>query len=458
MSHHITFKATSSKTLLAALLDFHKDSPTQKSKRLAQHSKNAKSYRLRSDQNASEAQTANLSASHLAPLYPFEPTPIWYNTTSRSTLDTPKSGEDSDALAMLGYYQELSEAAPLISDKNGEFVDYLCFAPLLKPVEGFLWVNAFQKSLVSNATIKVIRKAQRQMKNVLYKGISFDRIDRLADIGCGYGSDLIALSKRDSALEIHGFDISLDQLKVAKGHIEALAPGANIHLFHKNSAEDNWDISYQMVISCQVIHHIRNKQAIFSKIGTHLDEGGIFVCAEILSNHSEAIYHEQSTAYFETINYWAKGLSENNLMIKEVVDASQEVAHYLHDPDFYDNLEEIRSRMTLESTQHLEGSHLLGELLRRRVARYFLFSAQKTSLFEQPEIERTNRLRLSIPTAYPDAVSESENSEVKFSIMNRQVEYHDTPINPKSIEATVDTMPDEEVEKLYQELSPTEGV
>lgn len=429
--HRIKFSANDPKKLMNELLAFKHAAPADKREQINRYSAQESIGDFSSTFISSSSNTHNCITSNCGPFYPFTPSHVWYRSSGAAPIHTIHSTSNPDTQAMVGYYKELSSAAPLVADEDDNYLDYLRFTPLVNPIPGFSWINAFQKSLITDHDIQLIKKAQRQMKDVLYKGISFDRIRQLADIGCGYGSDLIELASLHPNISLHGFNISLDQLQVAQKNIKTKRLDSNIRLFHRNSAEDNWGAKFQMVISYQVIHHIQNKRSIFRQISKFLEEGGLFVCAEILSNHSEPVHHEFSTAYFETIAFWAKELAANHLIIREVVDASREIANYLYDPDFYNHFKKIQNLLSSESTHHLEGPHLLGELLRREVTRYFLFSIQKTTLISVQEIESINQRWLCYPTSYIDAVSSIDGSK-------RKVQEKAPPTITPQLEASLD--------------------
>ncbi len=355
------------------------------------------------------------------PLYAFKRIRVWFDENNQ--VEETKEDQsivaynDSNLQAMERYYQELSDAVPLANQTDGgESIDYLRFAPFREPLEGFSWLKAFQNGEVSDTEMMSIKQAQDEMKRVLYRGLCFDNIDTIADIGCGYGSDLIELASNNPSLKLHGFNISSEQVKVAQERVKSKGLNNQVTFFNRNSAEENWGQHYHLILSYQVIHHILNKVSIFRKISDHLDEGGLFVCAEILSNHSEAIHHDDSTAFFETKDFWAKELAANNLEIREAIETGREISNYLYDPHFYENLEKVKSSVSSESVHHLEGPQLLGELLRKNIAIYVLFRIQKTSFLSKEEILKTNIDLLSHRTPYQDAVYQQNGKNVSSKV------------------------------------------
>ena len=126
-----------------------------------------------------------------------------------------------------------------------------------------------------------------------------------------------------------------------------------------------------------MLHHIRDKAAALENIGRHLDESGILVMAEVLSNLSSDIDDPSSTAYFAPQQRWpgmlaAAGPADPGWRRCEPGDG-----HYLDDPDFEAHLAAAAGGANPVSVAHLRGPHALGELLRRELAVYGLLIVQK---------------------------------------------------------------------------------
>ena len=91
------------------------------------------------------------------------------------------------------------------------------------------------------------------------------RKSKILDIGCGTGSLLFILSK-DKTLELHGFDLSEEMLKVAK---EKLKNKANLKLISVRKFKENYKKIILIIFLCQtpsIIFLIRKKLLMILKL------------------------------------------------------------------------------------------------------------------------------------------------------------------------------------------------
>ena len=239
----------------------------------------------------------------------------------------------------------------------------------------------------------------------MFRGIDFSAVTAVQDLGCGYSSDLIALAKKYPHLQLYGYNISPDQVEIGRRRAEALGYAQRIKVYNRDSSQDPFPEPLDLAMSCQVIHHIKNKGDVLKNLGRNLKNGGYFVAAEILSNLPlSPIEEPESTAYFASKDEWAELLAQNNLKVVEAVDVSKEISNFLYDPNFEDNLQRLGGDYDEITKRHLRGPHELGEMLGRKLAVYLILTVQKDALLQKETILRLNKERLLATIPYEEIV------------------------------------------------------
>ncbi|NMO18115.1 methyltransferase, partial [Pyxidicoccus fallax] len=290
----------------------------------------------------------------------------------------------------------------------------LRFATLREPVPGFSWIAMYRpeadpsKEAIYRKFYDLALQSNREMARTIYRGLDFSSFSRVLDIGCGHAADLIDLGQAHPHLELHGCNISPDQIEAGRQRIRGLGLDGRISLHYQDSSRDPFPSTYDLVIAFQVIHHIRNKADLFANISRSLRNGGFLVMAETLSNMASPIEHPESTTLFVPQGEWADLLARNHLRIVEAVEASQEIANFLHDPDFEQNFARVTRDLDEVTQKHLHGIHMLGELLKRRLAAYLLFTVTKDESLDVDTIRRINLERLSARVSYETTYSAVE--------------------------------------------------
>jgi demethylmenaquinone methyltransferase/2-methoxy-6-polyprenyl-1,4-benzoquinol methylase len=112
--------------------------------------------------------------------------------------------------------------------------------------------------------------------------LAFRRPIKVLDLGCGPGSMTFALAaKAPSASEIHGIDISEDQLRYARAHTQKT--GCSIE-FHKASMDELPfpDASFDMVMSSMALHETppQVRRAAISETARILRPDGLFLLVD----------------------------------------------------------------------------------------------------------------------------------------------------------------------------------
>ncbi len=301
------------------------------------------------------------------------------------------------------YYNALAERGGWL-DKDGEIQyeeTFLTFGPFPEIIPGFSWIAAGAYPQKYQQYIPLVLESQREMREALFAHVNFSKCAKVLDFGCGYGSDLITLAQKYPHLQLSGYTISSEQAKVGNKKIEAHNLQNRVQIFNRNSAKDEFPDRYDLAFGFEVAHHIKNKQDLFDNIGSHLSENGFLVLADFISHQAFAIDHEETSSYFITKEEWVEQLSAQHLQIVECLDISQEIANFLHDPDFETNLSQIESiDKNADTRAAFQSYNGLGKLLRKEMASYVLLTAQKHSHLSVEEIARSNRETLKKLTPY----------------------------------------------------------
>ena len=304
---------------------------------------------------------------------------------------------------------------------------FLRFFPFHAPLPGFSWVEVVAAPERSRQHLPRLLAAHEEFQRVLFRGLDFASLSRGLDIGCGYATDLIDIARAHPHLMLHGCNISSDQIALGRRRAAAVGVDDRVTLFECDISRQSPPGRYDLVLSCQVLHHIRDKAAALENIGKHLDESGILVLAEVLSNLSSDIDDPSSTAYFAPRQRWPGMLAAAGLRILDGVDASREMGHYLDDPDFEAHLAAAAGGADPVSVAHLRGPHALGELLRRELAVYGLLTVQKVKHLSTAALSGLNAAALAQLTPYTVAAGSlappvSEAANRAASSLRRQVE------------------------------------
>ncbi|WP_437786886.1 type I polyketide synthase [Sorangium sp. So ce1097] len=328
------------------------------------------------------------------PTYPFQRIRCW--------VDPVKAAREG---GMVGYYRTVTQRLHKVKDA------LLRFPPFREVVPGFYALSVFTADADQSPFGPLLREASEEMRRVTFRGIDLSRIRKVLDIGCGAASDVIALGKRYEHLEVHGCNISIDQIELGRQRVRDEGLEGRVKLFYQDSSKDAFPDRYDLAMSFQVIHHIVDKDAVFANVGRHLNNGGFMVMNEILSNLTTDIDHADSTAHFASRSAWAAALARGGLRIVSCVDASREVANFLHDPDYDRHFTEVSRGLDAAEKAHLHGPYQLGWLLRRKLALYLVITAQKDGYLREEELLRINQEKLAARIPYSQLMAAAENGE-----------------------------------------------
>lgn len=304
------------------------------------------------------------------------------------------------------YYNSLSKNSPGVNDdslENRSEERYLTFGPFPEVVPGFSWILTQADPQKYQEHVQLALNAQKEMRDVLFTKVDFSSCAKVLDFGCGYGSDLIALAEKYEHLELSGYTIASEQAKIATRKVHDRHLQDRIRIFNRDSSKDEFPDQYDLVFGFEVAHHIKNKHALFSNVGKHLGDSSFLVLADFISNTAFPIEHHETSSYFITKEEWVEQLSENHLKVIDCIDVSHEVANFLYDPNFQENLDSIYQINQDDNIRAaFQSYNQLGKLFRNGLASYVLLTAQKQSHLSKDEIYQLNQESLSKLVSYSE--------------------------------------------------------
>ena len=272
---------------------------------------------------------------------------------------------------------------------------FLTFGPFPEILPDFSWVEVVSNPRSRPEQVELLHQVQQEMRTILFARVNFSVCESVLDFGCGYASDIIALAEKYPHLRLSGYTISEQQARIGVEKVKARQLQERVRIFRKDSARDEYPDNYDLVFGFEVAHHIPNKKALFGNIGQHLNENGHLVLADFISNANFAIEHDESSSFFITKNEWVDRLSENRLQVVDCIDISREIANFLSDKNFQENLEAIdRSNRDETIKAAFQSYKQLGGLLQKSLTSYILLTAKKQSQFSEEKLRQWNRDRL----------------------------------------------------------------
>ncbi|TCW60027.1 methyltransferase type 12 [Treponema sp. J25] len=112
---------------------------------------------------------------------------------------------------------------------------------------------------------------------------------QVIDLGCGTGTISRAVKDAYPNAKLTCVDISEKMLKVAAGKLSEVSDAIFIK---KNFYDFNFDKNYDAVVSSLALHHLETKEdklEFYRKIYSCLNDGGIFVNADVVLASTEAL-------------------------------------------------------------------------------------------------------------------------------------------------------------------------
>ncbi len=343
------------------------------------------------------------------PSYPWQRERFWIEGP-RSAPSSPEGGVSAPSGGVVSkFYDSLSRTRSMHGGAAAEGGEaYLTFAPFRRPLPGFSWLNAFFHPEDKESAKRVVN-AQRELRAALFGRVDFSGVTKVLDFGCGYASDVIALSEKFEHLRIDGFTISAEQAAIGNEKVRARRLDERVRVFNRDSSNDEFPDQYDLVFGLEVAGHIENKGGLFSNVSRHLAKSGLLLMADFVANTAVAIDHDDLGTYACRALEWADVLARNGLRVVEGIDVSEEIANSLEDPDFDKNLERLAREQTIEPIvqKNLRSFNNYGKALRRRLLSYVLFIVQRDSYLLKNELRRGNEEKLKALIPYDEGLRRS---------------------------------------------------
>ncbi|HEX9188848.1 MAG TPA: methyltransferase, partial [Vicinamibacteria bacterium] len=301
------------------------------------------------------------------------------------------------------YYNAIPGAARMLDggSKEDQAERYLTFGPFHEILPGFSWVRTFAEPEKHAEHAVLCFEAQKEMREALFRRVDFASCRSVLDFGCGYSSDLVALAQKHPHLQLTGYTIAAEQARIGAEKVKRLGLDDRVTVLNRDSARDEFPGQHDLVFGFEVAHHVPDKRALFGNIGRHLRPGGALVLADFVSRAGFSIDHDATSSFFVTKEEWSDLLSENGIEVEECVDISQEIANFLHDPDFDATIAGIEAfRGDPNILAGFKSYDQLGKLLRRRLTDYVLLTARKREGVPVAELRRRNLEALATPVPY----------------------------------------------------------
>ncbi len=315
------------------------------------------------------------------------------------------------------YYDAIPAAARQLETGSleEEAERYLTFGPFHEIRPDFSWLATFADPLRYPDQTRQAFEAQKELREALFRKVDLTACRSALDIGCGYASDLVRLAQEHPQLELTGYTLASEQARIGLAKVQALGLEGRVQVLNRDSAKDDFPGRYDLVFGLEVAHHVADKPALFANIGRHLDEGGTLLLADFISRAGFALDHAQTSSFLVTLGEWNELLSRHHLQVVSCVDVSQEIANFLHDPQFDATLAKVDAfRVDANIRAGFKSYDQLGKLLRKKLADYVLITCRKRSGLAVSELQRRNEAALASPTPYSEVALAGACYEVEW--------------------------------------------
>ena len=281
-------------------------------------------------------------------------------------------------------------------------------AAFAQQVPGF----SLSRSLVTpeRCGVELAEMVERQadIRKVLFYKESLSTAQRVLDIGCGIGTDLIELASAQPGLIAHGLTVSDEDAQVAEALIDKRGLQQRVKIILEDNRLYDYQTDYGLVFSIQSLHFVTeyaDKQALFGKLSRALREEGRMLLAEYVCTLAEPMRDPVLNVSVHTSQQWACLLGENGLVLNEVIDLSAEVIHFLRDPDLEDTVRELEPAQA-DAVRKL-GQQIVA--LEKGWVRFCLLKITKAGDLDMDRLAERNASRMDAPQSYAAAFAEMQN-------------------------------------------------
>src|SRR5687767_14094634 len=127
---------------------------------------------------------------------------------------------------------------------------------------------------------RLIRQADYWREHLIPIGLSYQRGERVLEIGCAAGATLAVLSQFFPGVSFSGVDIEPKQIQFARTYLESR--GVNADLRIANGAQLSWEVGYfDHVYIMWLIEHVKNSVPILQDAHRVLRANGTITITEV---------------------------------------------------------------------------------------------------------------------------------------------------------------------------------
>ena len=336
------------------------------------------------------------------PAYPFKRRRCWVDSNT-----SEKASEKASERAEIVSDKEVCEnkAAEFYTygalDKNKEFrEEYLTFCPFEEKIPGFSMSKTYLDPEKYSAEAEYMKAKQVEMRQVLFCSEDFYKINRLFDIGCGHGTDIIQIAEAFPHIETKGFTITKAQAVLGNQRIMQKGLYSRVEIFHKDSTKDNFPGTFDLIIGIEVCCHIRERNALFGNISAALKNGGKVLLMDFISNLRGKIEDPGIEVSIATREEWLEVLSHNGMVIEEIIDVSPQIANFLYDPEYKENIKDL-PEVVQAALQNFAHNSIA---LEKGWTSYCLFKLRKEADWDEELLRDYNSGKMYNKTPYAEAL------------------------------------------------------
>jgi SAM-dependent methyltransferase len=211
-----------------------------------------------------------------------------------------------------------------------------------------------------------------------------------------------------------------------------------VKVFCRDSVQDGFPGRFDLVIAFEVLPHIDDKQRLFEKVAAHLAPGGRILLADCVARTVTGVEVPGRAMFTSTTREYADVLAGARLSVDVCVDLSAEIAHFLDDPRFEENLAALA--VTRPETRAFEEVHRgwqrFGQALEHGLFGYVLIE-----LTHAPGEASRERIMVNNHQAFEDPLP--------YAITRAEIGRPEQPENRHF----VDTLTERELDDLARELA-----
>lgn len=320
-----------------------------------------------------------------APLTTFERAPHWLDVPDAhgrpKALPPTELTETVEGPALVyDFYDELTvlsqNYANSSEDADTDEEGHLTFGFLPRPDPQFSWVRALFEKKTDPEGHQRLRQTQRALKDALFADIDFKNIQTVFDYGCGHAADLASMVLAHPHLRGQGFTVSSGQVAVGRKRLAEMGLEDRVQVNCADSSKVPFTQRSDLIFGVEVTGLIADKEGLFRNIADSLAPGGVLIIADFVAT-GESIANPDTHSYTPNARDWAAVLGDRKLRLVRATDASFEVANWLEDAQFEENIDALVQKYQLSTLtkRHLLSNGNIGRALRADLMRYFLLRA-----------------------------------------------------------------------------------